>query len=190
MDTLILDHLLKVASSNEVYKVQTTKYSQDIIKQLLNQTNKDKDVHKVYKLPSMEQTVRYLHAVAGHPTKETWLKAIAKGNYNLWPLIDTKNARTHFPESKETQYEHMRGQLQGVQSTWREQPVHNECDEGKFEKIQDIFIHVYKLDKDDRLTNVIYSDQTGDFPYISSQENRSIMVIHHVNSNSFWVEPL
>ena len=56
--------------------------------------------------------------------------------------------------------------------------------------MQDIFIHVYKLDKDDRLTNAIHSDQTGDFPYFSSRGKRSIIVIHHVDSNSFWVEPL
>ena len=78
MDTLILDHPSKVASSNKVYKVQTTKYSQDVIKHLLERTNKDEYVHNVYNLPSMEQTVRYLYAEAEHPTKETWLKAIAK----------------------------------------------------------------------------------------------------------------
>jgi len=144
-DTLILNHPLKVASRNKVYKVQTTKYRGDIIKQLLDRTNKDKYVHTVYKLPSMEQTERYLHAAVGHPTKETWLKAIAKGNYNLWPLIDTKDARKNFPESKETQYGHMRGRSQGIRSTQREQPVHNECNKGKFEKKQDIFIHVYDL---------------------------------------------
>ena len=99
-DTLILDHPLKLASSNKTYEVQTTKYSQDLIKQLLERTNKDEYVHNVYELPSMDQTVRYLHAAAGHPTKETWLKAIAKGNYNLWPLLDTKNARKHLLSPK------------------------------------------------------------------------------------------
>ena len=79
-DTLILDHPLKVASNNELYEVQSKTSSRDLI-QHLKRTNKDKYVHNVYKLPSMEQTVRYLHAAAGHPTKETWLKAIAKGNY-------------------------------------------------------------------------------------------------------------
>jgi hypothetical protein len=84
----------------------------------------------------------------------------------------------------------MRGQRQGVQSTRREQPGHNEGDKGKIEKKQDIFIHTYELDEDNWLKNAIYSNQTGDFPYISSRGNRSIMVIHHVDSNSFWVEPL
>jgi hypothetical protein len=92
-DTIILDHPLKVASTSKVYTVQTTKYSQDIIKQLLEGTHKEEYIHNVYKLPSMEQTEQYLHAAAGHPTKETWLKAIAKGNYNSWPLTDTKDAR-------------------------------------------------------------------------------------------------
>ena len=148
-DTLILDHPLRVASTNKVYEVQTTKYSQDFIKQHLERTNKYEYVHNVYELPSMEQTVRYLHAAAGHPTKETWLMAIAKGNYNLWPLIITKNVRKHFPESKETQYRHMRGQHQVVQSTRRVQPVQGKCNEEKIEKKKDIFIHVYELNKDD-----------------------------------------
>jgi hypothetical protein len=116
----------------------------------------------------MEQTVRYLHAAAGHQTTETWPNAIAKETYNSWPLIDTKNARKHFPESKETQYGHMIGQRQGVRSTQREQPVHNKCNKGKIEKKQDVFIRIYELDKDNWQTSAIYSDQTGDFPYISS----------------------
>ena len=67
--------------------------------------------------------------------------------------------------------------------------MHNKCVKEKIEKKQDIFIHVYELNEDNQLTNKKYSDQTGDFPYISSRGNRSIMVIHHVDSNSFWVEP-
>jgi len=117
-------------------------------------------------------------------------KAIAKGNYNFWPLINLKNVRKHFPESEETQYRHMRGQCQGVRSTRKEQPIQDKCNKGKMKKKQDIFIHVYKLNKDNWLTNTIYSDQTGDFSYISSWGNRSIMVIYHVDRNSFWMEPL
>ena len=35
----------------------------------------------VYELPSIEQTIRYLHAAAGFPAKTTWLAAIQHGNY-------------------------------------------------------------------------------------------------------------
>ena len=51
-------------------------------------------------------------------------------------------------------------------------------------------MHIYELYQEDRLTATIYADQTGDFPYISSQGNKSIMLLHHIDSNSFWVEPL
>jgi hypothetical protein len=58
------------------------------------------------------------------------------------------------------------------------------------EKKNDIFIHIYELNENDRLTGTLYADQTGDFPHVSSHGNRSIMLLHHVNSNSMWVEPL
>jgi hypothetical protein len=70
-------------------------------------------INNVYELPSIEQAVRYLHAAAGHPTKYTWLKAIARGNYNLWPLITVRNVRKNFPELEETQLGHMGEQGKG-----------------------------------------------------------------------------
>jgi hypothetical protein len=36
----------------------------------------------------------------------------------------------------------------------------------------------------------MYSDQTGCFPQVSSLGNKYIMVIHDVDSNSSWAEPL
>jgi hypothetical protein len=83
----------------------------------------------------------------------------------------------------------MQGQQQGVQLTCLKQPV-DISSNLSIKKKQDIFVHVYKLNQEDRLMATIYANQTGDFPYISSQGNRSIMLLHHVNSNSFWVEPL
>jgi hypothetical protein len=58
------------------------------------------------------------------------------------------------------------------------------------EKKNDIFIHIYKLNENDQLTGTLYADQTGDFSHVFSRGNRSIMLLHHVNSNSMWVEPL
>jgi hypothetical protein len=77
----------------------------------------DKYIYNAYKLPSIEPTIRYLHTAAGFPAKESWLRAIRRGNYNSWPLINVKNVARHFPKSEETQKGHMRGQRQGVRST-------------------------------------------------------------------------
>eukprot|EP00957_Ditylum_brightwellii_P002469 189716-Ditylum_brightwellii.AAC.1 len=35
----------------------------------------------VYDLPSVEALIRYFHAAAGFPVRDTWLKAIKAGNY-------------------------------------------------------------------------------------------------------------
>ncbi len=144
----------------------------------------------MYKLPSIEQTVQYLHAAAGHPTEDTWIKAIRKGNYNSWPLINTKKVRKYFPESEETQFGYMRGQRQGVRLTCTTHPTVADTPDKLLEKKNDKFIHIYELNKNGRLMGTLYPDQTGDFPHVSSRVNRSIMLLHHVDSNSMWVEPL
>jgi len=71
----------------------------------------------VYNLPSIPQTIRYLHAAAGFPTKDSWLKAIKNGNYMTWPGITAESVNRHFPESIETQKGHMKKQRQNVRST-------------------------------------------------------------------------
>ncbi len=169
--------------------MQTTKHSQKHIWALLSHTNKEEYIHKEYKLPSIEQMVRYLHLAAGHPLEDAWVKAVGCGNYNLWPLINIKNVRKYFLELEETQLGHMQGQQQGVRSTRLKQPV-NTSPNPSIKKKHNIFVHVYELNQEDRLTATIYADQTCDLPYISSRGNKSIMLLHHGNSNSFWVEPL
>ena len=83
----------------------------------LNNKELDEAMHNVFDLPSTEQTIRYLHASAGFPTKSTWLKAIKKGNFIGWPLVTAENVSKHFPQSEETVKGHMNHQRQGVRST-------------------------------------------------------------------------
>ena len=103
-----------------------------------------------------------------------------------------------FPESDETQQGHMRGQRQGVHST---KPKKNDKpqriqitveEEKESEKLQgedtrntkpikkenDILIEVYSPKE------TMYTDQTGKFPHVSSQGNRYIMVLAHIDSDS------
>ncbi len=96
----------------------------------------------MYKLPSIERPVWYLHAAAEHPPEDTWAKAVGHGNYNSWPLINTKNAKKCFPELEETQLEHMQGQQQGEQLTRPRQPV-NISPNPSIKKTHNIFVHIY-----------------------------------------------
>ena len=116
-DTLLLDHPCKHESRNAAYTVESTAITRAHIDSVLSLARNNKYIHNIYKLPSINSTIRYLHAAADFPTKESWLRAIRQGNYNSWPLINVKNVARHFPESEETLKGHMHGQCQGVRST-------------------------------------------------------------------------
>ena len=51
-------------------------------------------------------------------------------------------------------------------------------------KRKDFFIALYN-NRDN-----IYTDQTGKFPHTSSRGNNHQIVIHEINGNSTWVEPM
>eukprot|EP00804_Cyclotella_cryptica_P023928 CCRYP_010044-RA/>CCRYP_010044-RA protein AED:0.06 eAED:0.07 QI:0/0/0/1/1/1/3/0/1072 len=125
----------------------------------------------VYELPSIQQTIRYLHAAAGFPTKTTWMAAIRRGNYDTWPLVTVANVHKHFPQSEETQQGHMRSQRQGVRSTktTRHAPPTIPSHTTPSLPHHDIFVKTY---------------DTGTQSTPIKQ-----MILYHTDSNSIWVEP-
>ncbi len=78
---------------------------------------KHESAANVYSLPSISWVIRYLHAAAGFPTKDSWLKAIANGHYITWPGVTLNNMQKYFPELIETEKGHMKKQRQNVRST-------------------------------------------------------------------------
>jgi hypothetical protein len=78
---------------------------------------KREEANNVYNLPLTKETIRYLHASAGHPVKDTWTKTIKAGNFTTRPGLSAKAVHKYFPESDETKQGHMNKQLQNVQST-------------------------------------------------------------------------
>jgi hypothetical protein len=59
---------------------------------------KSKTNSNVYTLPSIATTVRYLHAAAGFPKKDTWMKAIEMNNYATWPGVNAQTVRKHYSD--------------------------------------------------------------------------------------------
>ena len=120
-------------------------------------------IHNVYELPSIERTIRYLHAAAELQNKATWINSIINGNYLTWPLITVKNVNKHFPESEETQNGHMLNQKQGVRSTkvlsQQKTQLTSESKLHPVEKRRNVFLTIYKPKEK------VYTDQTGKFPY-------------------------
>jgi hypothetical protein len=81
-----------------------------------NTNQASKQALNAYSLPSIGQTIKYLHAAAGYPPEETWTKAIRAGNYNTFPSLTTANVYRRYPESNKSQKGHMKHQCQGVRS--------------------------------------------------------------------------
>ncbi len=73
MDTILLDHSLGHSSLHAMYEVTNTTLTHQHIDAISVLAHCWEYLHK---LPSLEPTVRYLHATAGFPSKATWLKAV------------------------------------------------------------------------------------------------------------------
>jgi hypothetical protein len=58
-----------------------------------------RQANSVYDLPSMEQAVKWMHAVCEYPVKLTWLKAIKAGNYIGSPMLTECNVNKYYPET-------------------------------------------------------------------------------------------
>ena len=110
--------------------------------------------NNVYNLPSINQTVRYLHTAARLPTKETWLKGIKARNFTMWPTINSSTVRCHFPESEEMAKGHMKKQHQGIRST--RVLKDSEMNLPAIPKASNIYIRVHNA------TRTIHMDQTVD----------------------------
>jgi hypothetical protein len=165
-DTLLLDHPRKHESLNTAYTVESTSIMRANIDSAMSVARGNKYNHNVYEPPSIEPTIRYLHAEVGFPTKESWLRAIQWGNYNSWPLINVKNVARHFPESEVTQQGHIRGQRQGVRSTKTKQ-WDADVTSCPIEPSPQITPPICKGDImvfDYDLKSTMYTDQTGLFP--------------------------
>ena len=60
-----------------------------------NNPTKSEQINNIYNLPSTAQAIKFLHAAAGYPTKDTWIAAINAGNYVTWPGLTAKAVQRH-----------------------------------------------------------------------------------------------
>ncbi|KAL9178273.1 hypothetical protein ACHAXT_001701 [Thalassiosira profunda] len=143
-----------------------------------------RQANSVYDLPSMEQGIRWMHAVCGYPVKSTWLKAVKAGNFHGWPLLSPSAIKKYYPETAETPKGHMAQSRKNVRSTKSKPLEIGNPDPLKGIKKRDVAIHVY----DARET--VFSDQTGKFPVRSQAGHCYVMVLVDIDSSAILVEPL
>jgi hypothetical protein len=146
-------------------------------------SNKQEQSNNVY-LPSIAQSIKYLHATAGYPVNDTWIAAIKAGNYNTWPGLSTQAVRCHFPESDETQKGHMKKQRQNVRSTKIKIENKSMKPPTREKKMHNAYIKIHNA------SATMHSNQTGRFPATSSSGNQYIMVSVEVDGNYIHAEPM
>jgi hypothetical protein len=167
-----------------------------------NKETEREEVQNVNSLPSIPQSVRYLHAAAGFPVDVTWIKAIKVGNFITWPGLTNTTVRKHFPESDKTIKGLMKKQHQGVRSTKVKEDEQEEeiPDLGTY--IDDLTNHTVQINshapKHKRMNDMnikihnasktMHSNFTGQFPTIP--RNQYIMVLVEVDGNYIDEEPM
>ena len=146
--------------------------------------------YSAYDLPSVGALVAYLHAAAGFPVKDTWLRAIKAGNYATWPGLTYSNAAKYCPDAAETILGHMVQTRQGVRST-KPKPEKAPAPPADVEPApilpadevsRELHIRVRHISK-------LYTDDTGRFPVTSRSRNQYMMIAYHCDSNVILVEP-
>eukprot|EP00804_Cyclotella_cryptica_P006269 CCRYP_010123-RA/>CCRYP_010123-RA protein AED:0.17 eAED:0.14 QI:0/0/0/1/1/1/4/0/941 len=156
----------------------STSILQEEIRALLasSSTREQHTILNVYELPSIEHTIRYLHAAAVFPTKTTWMAAIRLGNYDTWPLVTIANVHKHFPQSEEMQQAHMRSQRQGVRSTKAtlQAPATPPSHTAPSLPHHDIYIKTYDT------RNTVYTDQTD--ALIAAAANLAHVIKHNAKA--------
>ena len=142
-------------------------------------------IHNICDLPAIEQTIRYLYASIGFPTKIIWLKATKKGNFIGWPMVTAENMSKYFPQSKDTVKGRMTHQRQGIRSTKPKKLTFEPQDVDPTQKIDKKEREVYAkmVDLWD-MKGATYTDQTGKSLTKARIGTRYIMIIVALDSKT------
>ena len=74
-------------------------------------------MNNVYKITKATELVKFLHAAAGFPVTDTWVKAICNNQFATWPGLTSALVYKNLPKSDETVKGHLKQQRQNVRST-------------------------------------------------------------------------
>ena len=192
---------------NKLWEVNLEQTSNTSIKT----TNILPSMNNVFKISSIQSTIKYLHAACFYPAKSTWIKAIKAGFFTTWPKLTAEAVQKFLESSTITSKGRMKQTEKNIRSTKRlanrvavpkidpendpatissttdaEHQISVEDlvpDSPLPEKTNEVFCKIINQEEK------IYSDQTGAFPLPSSRGYRYIMVFYDVDSNAILTRP-
>jgi hypothetical protein len=138
----------------------------------LKQNNNQKDL------------INYLHAACFSPVKSTWITAVKNGHFTSWPGLTEHDVEKHASKSTSTTKGHLNQQRQNTISNKVKDPkvITKEPDLDQGIKTQ--YIYAVTID-----AGQIYTDQTGQFPVVSSKGKKYIMIFDYDN-NAIMAQPI
>jgi hypothetical protein len=95
----------------------------DLTGQLTNTLSRPNAAKHVYEKHSISDTIAYLHAACFSHVKDTWIKAIAAGNFSGWHGLSVDNVRTYLAKADATVKGHLNQQRQNTRSTQTRTPT-------------------------------------------------------------------
>jgi hypothetical protein len=133
---------------------------------------------------NQKDLMNYLHAACFSPVKSTWITAIKNGNFISWPGLTEQAVESHLSKSTSTTKGHLNQQRQNARTTKVKDPkvivTEPDLDHG----IKTQFIYATTID-----AGLIYTDQTGRFPVVSSKGNKYIMIYMIMTAMPSWHNP-
>ena len=104
----------KRKGNNDLWKIPLPKAEKEIQKANAVITKCHDLALSAYNQKAATDLAKYLHACAGYPVIDTWIKAIKKEYYSSWPKLDQfrgpKWIKKHLPKSVATTMGHMKAQ--------------------------------------------------------------------------------
>jgi hypothetical protein len=138
----------------------------------------------VYEKRSISDTIAYLHAACFSPVKDTWIKAIAAGNFSSWPGLSVDIVRKYLAKADANVKGHMNQQRQNIRSTQKRVPTTGPALEPTFTgKTEFVYATIVN-------SGQIHSDLTGGFPTTSAKCNKYVLVVYGYDTNNVLTEPM
>ena len=138
--------------------------------------------NNVYEITKAKELVTFLHAAAGYPVVDTWVKAIQNDQYATWPGLTSALVYKYLPKSDATVKGHMKHQRQNIRST----AIHTELEHET--TIENRMNNVFAAIMDYRAE--FFTDATWPFPVVSSLGNRYVFILYNYDSNYIMAEPV
>ena len=138
--------------------------------------------------------VEFFHAAMFSPTNSTLYKALKLNYITNIPGLSADSFKKYAPFSAATIKGHLDQTRQNIRSTKNDKTEHDTESETELFPIQ--------LTQNDNIqanycyttiyepTGKVYSDQTGNFKYVSSKGNKSLVIMYDYDSNAILAEPI